>query len=91
MLLDYDGLDRKLLSDWQRLQRISQGSQSDLHPYEGERPPSSLYGPVTERLAARWFITAAWSSIVHILSIFLGVKGTVSNYSQIKWNRTSSS
>ncbi|EYB83538.1 hypothetical protein Y032_0333g2794 [Ancylostoma ceylanicum] len=57
---DFDGLDRRILTDVERLQRISQG-----------KPPAK---PVEERIAARWLIASAWDSTVHILSTFLGIK-----------------
>ncbi|RCN26204.1 hypothetical protein ANCCAN_28076, partial [Ancylostoma caninum] len=57
---DFDGLDRGILTDVERLQRISQG-----------KPPAK---PVEERIAARWLIASAWDSTVHILSTFLGIK-----------------
>ncbi|KJH52944.1 hypothetical protein DICVIV_00813, partial [Dictyocaulus viviparus] len=60
VIKDYDGLDRRLLTDVERLQSISLGK--------------SLTKPREESVAARWLIASAWDSIVQILSTFLGIK-----------------
>nr|CDJ95025.1 Protein of unknown function DUF1981 domain containing protein [Haemonchus contortus] len=60
VIQDFDGVNRRVLTDVDRLQKISQGRQ-----------PTK---PVEERIAARWLIASAWGSCVHILSTFLGIK-----------------
>lgn len=57
---DFDGLDRRVLTDVDRLRKISLG-----------RPPQK---PLEERIAARWLIASAWDSCEQILSTFLGIK-----------------
>uniref|UniRef100_A0A0K0D680 FRIGIDA-like protein n=1 Tax=Angiostrongylus cantonensis TaxID=6313 RepID=A0A0K0D680_ANGCA len=53
-------LDRRILTDVERLQQISLG-----------KPREKL---VEETIAARWLIASEWDSIVHILLTFLGIK-----------------
>ncbi|KAK6729296.1 hypothetical protein RB195_006380 [Necator americanus] len=57
---DFDGVDCRILTDVERLQKISQG-----------KPPVKA---LEERIAARWLISSAWASIVHVFSTFVGIK-----------------
>ncbi|PAV60019.1 hypothetical protein WR25_18060 isoform L [Diploscapter pachys] len=57
---DYDGIDKRILTDVARLQSISRGF--------------SEAKSVEEQLAARWLITSAWDCVVQIVSVFIGIK-----------------